>query len=114
MLSEEDIKNRFITPALELSGWKKEQMRMEFSIKMDEHFTDGKIIIKGKTAKRGERKKADYLLHHHNNFPITIVEAKDMTKNVAHGIQQAIDYARLLMSLLLIRVMVRALWNTIC
>ncbi|MDR2407804.1 MAG: DEAD/DEAH box helicase family protein [Bacteroidales bacterium] len=96
MLSEEDIKNRYITPALEKSGWKKEQMRMEFSIKVDEHFTDGKIIIKGKTAKRGERKKADYLLHHHNNFPIAIVEAKDMTKDVAHGIQQAIDYARLL------------------
>jgi type I restriction enzyme R subunit len=96
MLSEENIKNRYITPALEQSGWKKEQMRMEFSIKVDEHFTDGKIIIKGKTAKRGERKKADYLLHHHNNFPIAIVEAKDMTKDVAHGIQQAIDYARLL------------------
>jgi len=95
-LTEEDVKNRYITPALEQSGWKKEQMRMEFAIKMNEHFTDGKIIIKGKTAKRGERKKADYLLHHHNNFPIAIVEAKDMTKDVAHGIQQAIEYARLL------------------
>jgi len=95
-LSEEDIKNRYITPALELSGWKKEQMRMEFSIKVNEPFTDGKIIIKGKTAKRGERKKADYLLHHHNNFPIAIVEAKIMTKNEADGIQQAIDYARIL------------------
>jgi type I restriction enzyme R subunit len=95
-LTEEDIKNRFITPALEKSGWKKEQMRMEFAIKVNEYFTDGKIIIKGKTAKRGERKKVDYLLQHHNNFPIAIVEAKDMSKDVAYGIQQSIDYAHLL------------------
>ncbi len=95
-LSEEDIKNRYITPAIELSGWNKEQMRMEYSIRFDVPFTDGKIIIKGKKASRGKVKKADYLLHHHNNFPIAIVEAKEMGLDVAHGIQQAIDYARIL------------------
>lgn len=95
-LSEEDIKNRFITPALERSGWSKEQMRMEFPMRENIPFTDGKVIIKGKTAKRGTRKSADYLLYHHNNFPIAIVEAKDMNHDVAHGIQQAIDYARIL------------------
>lgn len=95
-LSEEDIKNRFITPALEKSGWSKEQMRMEFPMRENIPFTDGKVIIKGKTAKRGTRKSADYLLYHHNNFPIAIVEAKDMNHEVAHGIQQAIDYARIL------------------
>lgn len=95
-LSEEDIKNRFITPALERSGWSKEQMRMEFPMRENIPFTDGKVIIKGKTAKRGTRKSADYLLYHHNNYPIAIVEAKDMNHDVAHGIQQAIDYARIL------------------
>lgn len=95
-LSEEDVKNRFITPALEKSGWSKEQMRMEFPMRENIPFTDGKVIIKGKTAKRGTRKSADYLLYHHNNFPIAIVEAKDMNHDVAHGIQQAIDYARIL------------------
>ncbi len=95
-LSEEDVKNRYITPALETSGWSKEQMRMEFPMRENIPFTDGKVIIKGKTAKRGTRKSADYLLYHHNNFPIAIVEAKDMKHNVADGIQQAIDYARIL------------------
>ncbi|MGL4993309.1 MAG: EcoAI/FtnUII family type I restriction enzme subunit R [Bacteroidales bacterium] len=95
-LSEEDIKNRYITPAIEASGWFKEQMRMEYSIRFNEPFTDGKIIIKGRKASRGKIKKADYLLHHHNNFPIAIVEAKGMNCDVAEGIQQAIDYARLL------------------
>lgn len=89
-LTEEDIKNRFITPAIENSGWLKKQMWLEYN------FTDGKVIIKGKKAKRGTRKKADYLLYHHNNFPIAIVEAKDGEHSIEDGIQQAIDYAKIL------------------
>ncbi len=95
-LSEEDIKNRYITPAIENSGWTKDQTRMEYTIKEKTEFTDGKIIIKGRKAKRGKRKSADYLLFHRNNFPLAIVEAKDATHEVGHGIQQAIDYARIL------------------
>ena len=95
-LSEEDIKNRYITPSLESSGWTKNQTRKEFTIMEKTEFTDGKIIIKGRKAKRGNRKSADYLLFHKNNYPLAIVEAKDATKDVAHGIQQAIDYARIL------------------
>lgn len=89
-LTEEDVKNRLITPAIEKAGWTKNQMWME------KFFTDGKVIINGKKTKRGTRKKADYLLHHHNNFPIAIVEAKDAGHSIADGIQQAIDYARIL------------------
>ena len=95
-LSEEDIKNRYITPALENKGWTKNQTRMEYTIKEKTEFTDGKIIIKGRKAKRGSRKSADYLLFHKNNYPMAIVEAKDGNKQPAHGIQQAIDYARIL------------------
>ena len=51
-LTEEDVKNRLITPAIENAGWHKSQMWME------KFFTDGKVIIKGKTAKRGSRKKS--------------------------------------------------------
>lgn len=83
--SEEDVKNRYITPALEESGWSKEQMRMEFPMRENLAFTDGKVIIKGKTAKRGKKKSADYLLYHHNNFPIAIVEAKDMNHELVTG-----------------------------
>ena len=50
-LSEEDIKNRYITPAIEAKGWSKNQTRMEFTIKENSEFTDGKIIIKGRKAK---------------------------------------------------------------
>ena len=36
-LSEEDIKLRFITPAIENAGWEKEQIRMEYT------FTDAEF-----------------------------------------------------------------------
>jgi len=93
-LTEEDVKNRFITPALVSKGWLLEQMRMEKAIRQNTPFTDGKVIIKGKTARRGNPLKADYVLYHHNNYPIAVIEAKDMTHSVGDGIQQAIDYAR--------------------
>lgn len=96
ILSEEDIKNRYITPALESKGWSKDMTRMEFTIREKTEFTDGKIIIKGRVAKRGQRKSADYLLYNRNNYPIAIVEAKDANVPVGHGIQQAIDYAGIL------------------
>lgn len=92
-LSEEDIKNRHITPAMEKAGWRKEQMRMEFL------FTDGRVILDGKKGKRGTRKKADYLLYYrslNSNFPLAIVEAKDNNHTPAAGIQQAINYANIL------------------
>ena len=36
------------------------------------------------------------LLFYKNNYPLAIIEAKDATKDPAHGIQQAIDYASIL------------------
>ena len=32
-LSEEDIKNRYITPSIEAKGWTKNQTRMEYTIR---------------------------------------------------------------------------------
>lgn len=89
-LSEEDIKNRYITPAIEKAGWDKKQMRMEYP------FTDGRVILRGNVTARGTRKKADYLLSYKNNLPLAIVEAKDNKHSVGAGLQQAIDYAEIL------------------
>jgi len=89
-LSEEDIKNRYITPAIENAGWDKKQVRMEFP------FTDGRVILRGNVTARGVRKKADYLLSYKNNRPLAIVEAKDNKHSVGAGLQQAIDYAEIL------------------
>ena len=89
-LSEEDIKNRYITPALNAVGWAAEDMRME------KYFTDGRVIFQGGKHARKQGKKADYLLYSSPNYPIAIVEAKDNNHPVGGGLQQAMDYALIL------------------
>ena len=87
-LSEEDIKSRFIQPALEDKGWDKYHMRMEFA------YTAGQIIVQGSLKHRKKGKRVDYLLYTEDNYPIAVVEAKDRKHNPDDGIQQAIDYAK--------------------
>lgn len=87
-LTEEDIKLKYITPALQKADWDiKSQIRCEY------YYTAGKINVRENIAQRGKGKKVDYLLSYKSNLPIAIVEAKDNKVTVSHGIQQAIDYA---------------------
>lgn len=87
-LSEEDIKLKYITPAIQKSDWDiQTQVRCEY------YYTAGKINVRENVASRGKRKFVDYLLSYKSNIPIAIVEAKDNNVTDAHGIQQAIDYA---------------------
>ena len=87
-LSEEDIKSRYIQPALEYKGWDKQHMRLEYA------YTAGQIIVQGSLKHRKKGKRVDYLLYTEDNYPIAVVEAKDHKHAPADGIQQAIDYAR--------------------
>lgn len=84
-LSEEDIKNRFITPAIE-AGWDKQHIRMEKAI------TDGRVNIKGNLAVREKPKRADYVLYKDGVYPLAIVEAKDNQRTLSFGLQQAKEY----------------------
>ncbi len=87
-MSEEEIKLNFITPALiENKKWDKKQVRMNV------YFTDGKIIVAGKTVKRGKRNFADYILEYKPNVPLAVIEAKDNNHSIGEGIQQGIGYA---------------------
>ena len=90
-LSEEDIKARYITPAITSSGWDiNKHIRLEYT------FTAGRIILRGNITSRGRKKRADYVLFYKNNFPIAIIEAKDNTYAMGAGLQQAIEYANAL------------------
>ncbi len=89
-LSEEDIKARYITPAVERAGWDKKQIRYEYA------FTAGRIILRGQVTARGKRKRADYVLFYKTNFPLAVIEAKDNKHSVGAGLQQAIEYANAL------------------
>ncbi|MGN1392413.1 MAG: DEAD/DEAH box helicase family protein, partial [Succinivibrionaceae bacterium] len=88
-LSEEDVKARYITPALEKSGWSvTNNVRMEYPI------SDGQILLKGNLVHREKPKKADYILFCPSHKPMAIVEAKSQKVSVGYGIQQAIEYAK--------------------
>ena len=89
-LSEEDIKLRYITPAVENAGWNKKQICCEYP------FTAGRIILRGNTYMRGRRKRADYLLFYKPNLPLAIIEAKNNNYAMGAGLQQAIEYAEML------------------
>ncbi len=87
-LSEQDIRTKYITPAIKKAGWDEmTQLREEV------YFTQGRIEIREKLVKRGKAKKADYVLYYRSNFPIAIVEAKDNNHTVGDGMQQAMGYA---------------------
>lgn len=88
-MTEEDIKLQYITPAI-TSKWDVKKVTMETKI------TDGKINLKGNIVFREKPKRADYVLYLTANHPIAIVEAKDNNHSPSYGLQQAIDYARML------------------
>ncbi len=90
-LSERDICTKFITPALENASWDKLTQILE-----EVSFTDGKIYVRGRLAARGARKRADYILYYKPNIPIAIIEAKDNNHSIRSGMQQALDYAKIL------------------
>ena len=91
-LSEEDIKLRYITPAILAKGWSVEDITMETKVKL----TDGKINLRGNFIVREKPKYADYVLYYNRATPIAIVEAKDATHSVSHGMQQAKEYAHMM------------------
>lgn len=91
LMTEEDIKANYITPAIISKGWKNGS-----DILYEKFFTDGRIEVHGERAKRNKQKYTDYLLYYKKDFPIAVVEAKDNKKSVGAGIQQAISYAEIL------------------
>ena len=90
-LSEQEIRTRFITPAIEKAGWDiATQVREEFRL------TDGRIIVRGKLHTRAKHKWADYVLFHTPSVPLAIVEAKKNSLPLGDGMQQGLDYADML------------------
>ena len=88
-MTEEDIKLRYITPAI-TAKWNVESITMETQI------TDGQYNLKGNIVNRGPAKRADYLLYINANNPIAVVEAKDNKHSISYGLQQAMEYAQML------------------
>jgi len=92
-LSETDICDLFITPAIKKAGW--DPMRQ---IRREVTLTPGPIIVRGNLSSRNKKKKkfADYVLSLEPGIPIAVVEAKDNKHTVSQGLQQALGYAEIL------------------
>lgn len=92
-LSEIDICDQYITPAIVKAGWDQfKQIRREVTL------APGPIIVRGQSASRNKKKKkfADYVLYWEPGVPVAVVEAKDNNYAVSKGLQQAIGYSEIL------------------
>ncbi len=92
-LSESDICDKYITPAIINAEWDSmTQIRREFSL------TPGPVIVRGNMSTRNKKKRkfADYALFWRPGIPIAVVEAKDNNYTVSHGMQQALGYAEIM------------------
>jgi len=89
-LSEIDICDLFITPAIKAAGW--DQLRQ---IRREVTLTPGPVIVRGDMSFRNKKKKkfADYVLSYEPGVPVSVVEAKDNKHTVSSGMQQALGYA---------------------
>lgn len=65
-------------------------------VRREKWLTDGRVIPDGKSGRRLKRKRADYVLYYGRDLPIAIVEAKHKFKDALDGIDQAIEYAKML------------------
>ncbi len=87
-LTEQDIRTKYITPAITAAGWNiHTQVYEEFSV------TDGRIVVRGRMHSRQPPRRADYVLCYQKAKPIAVIEAKDNKHRVGDGMQQALDYA---------------------
>lgn len=91
MSNEANTCRKYVEPKLNQAGWNTEP----YDYYEQYYFTDGKIRPKNQRQPRGKRKFADYLLLK-DDFPLAIVEAKRKRKTPDEGLEQAIDYAKIL------------------
>lgn len=89
--SETDIISKFILPAVKTAGWDDiTQIRQEVKLR------DGKVIVRGQLGVRKTVKSADIVLYHKPSMPLAVIEAKANKHEVGKGLQQGLDYAKLL------------------
>ena len=92
-LSESDLCDKFIRPAMEKAGWNGlNQIFREYPLRA------GRVVVRGNKAYRDKATvlRADYALFYKANIPLAVVEAKDNKHAVGAGMGQALNYAQLL------------------
>ena len=91
-MTEADTCREFVTPKLVEAGWG----TAPYIIGEQRTFTNGRIIVTGGRVRRGKQKRADYLLYYRRDYPLAVVEAKELGLPAETGVQQAKEYAEIL------------------
>lgn len=90
-LTEADIISKYLLPAIKGAGWDDlTQVRQEVKLR------DGKVVVRGQMAARKKVKSADIVLYHKMGLPLAVIEAKANKHEIGKGMQQGLDYARML------------------
>ena len=92
VITEADTCREFVTPRLVEAGWG----TAPHVIGEQRSFTNGRIIVAGGKVRRGKQKRADYLLYYRRDYPLAVVEAKEIGLPAETGVQQAREYAEIL------------------
>lgn len=92
LITEADTCREFVTPRIAEAGWG----TAPHAIGEQRSFTNGRIIVAGGKVRRGKQRRADYLLYYRRDFPIAVVEAKEIRLPAETGVQQAREYAEIL------------------
>ena len=89
-LSETDICDQCITPALQRAGWS-----LQAHILREYTLRPGRVVVRGQVAQRDKTSilRADYVLFA-GLEAIAVVEAKRKRKDVSQALQQADRYSR--------------------
>lgn len=66
MNTEADTCRKYIVPKLQSAGWDDAPC----AIQEQRTFTDGRVLFVGGVARRGTRKRADYILRYRPDYPI--------------------------------------------
>lgn len=90
--TEADTCRTLITPALRSVGWE----QAPHLLAEQHYFTDGRIVLTGRSAKRRQGKRADYILRYTRDIPLAVVEAKAEGVSAGEGMNQAREYALIL------------------
>jgi type I restriction enzyme R subunit len=92
VLTEADTCREYVTPGLQRAGWG----ASPHAIGEQHAITSGRIVLVGGKPRRGKQRRADYILYLRRDFPIAVVEAKEIGLPAENGVHQAREYAEML------------------
>jgi type I restriction enzyme R subunit len=93
--NEADTRAKLIDHQIKIAGWGESQIEREHYFVKGKTITAGKIYLVGEESRRRQPRRVDYLLRY-NGQMIAVLEAKDETKAVDAGLEQAKSYAKVL------------------